>query len=164
MTGRRKEVVVPKEKALFWLDKHGFWHNETEKFRHPGIIKHFHSAIRKDKDGYYLFQEHPDYTERVYFPYEDTAVFVFEVIKEEAVILVLNTSKRTKLKPRNLFVRNDNLYMHADGDRIKFTERALVQMSDLLEDENGQLFIRIRGRRYRVREKPDDTTSGLGRR
>ena len=153
MTKRTKEVVIPKEKARFWLDRHGFWHTGHEKFRHPRIVRHFHASIRKDRDGYHLLQEYGDFTERVYFYYEDTALFVFEVIKDEDVILVLNTEKRIKMKPRRLFIRKDSLYMLSGEDRIKFTEHALVRIADLLEDENERCFIRIKGRRYQVPEK-----------
>ena len=73
-----KEFVVPKEKAVFWLDAYGRWHNEHGVFEHKKIISYFHSSIRKDAEGYYLFQKHNDHTiEKVYFKYEDTALFVF---------------------------------------------------------------------------------------
>jgi hypothetical protein len=150
MPKKLREVVIPKEQALFWLDKHGFWHNEHEKFQHRRIINHFHSSIRKDKDGFYLLQTHRDYREKVYFFYEDTALFVFDVLKQEEVILILNTKKRMKLKPKKLFVKNDNLYMDQGEDSIKFSEQALIRIANLLEYVEDQVFIRTGGRRYRV--------------
>jgi len=162
--GRPREVVIPKEKSRFWLDEHGFWHNGHEKFRHPKIIRHFHACIRKDRDGFHLFQEHGGFTEKAYFHYEDTALFVFDVIKGEDVILVLNTEKRMKMKPRRLFIENDSLYIQFGEDRIKFTEHALIRIADLLEDENERCYIRIRGRRYQVPEKPVNATSNSGHR
>jgi len=83
MKEKIKEIVVPREDAVFWLDGNGFWHNREEKFTHRKIINYFHSSIRKDKKGYYLFQVHPGYREKVYFPYEDTALFVFEVVRDD---------------------------------------------------------------------------------
>ena len=152
MANKLKEVVISKEDAIFWLDKNGFWHYGSEKFQHRKIINYFHSSIRKDKDGYHLMQTHRDFKEKVYFPYEDTALFVFDVIKHEDVILVLNTRKRINLKPKKLFIKDDNLYMHVGEDRVKFTEQVLIRISDLLEYENDQYFIRIRGRTYKIHQ------------
>ncbi|PIE62260.1 MAG: MFS transporter permease, partial [Desulfobacterales bacterium] len=75
-----KEVIIPKEKAVFWMNGDGVWHNEHGPFEHPKIIRHFHNSIHKDENGYYLCQEREDVREKVYFPYEDTAIFVFQVI------------------------------------------------------------------------------------
>ena len=51
-----KELVVPKEKAVFWLDAHGRWHNKHGVFEHKKIIDYFHSSIRKDAVGIILFK------------------------------------------------------------------------------------------------------------
>jgi len=152
VVNRLKQVVISKEDATFWLDKNGFWRYGNEKFRHRKIINHFHSSIRKDEDGYHVMQLHRDYVERVYFRYEDTALFVFDVIVDEDVILVLNTQKRVKLRPRKLFIRKDNLYMHLGEDQVKFTEQALLRISILIEYENDECFIRVRGRRYKIQQ------------
>ncbi len=148
----RKEVVIPKEQAVFGLDAHGHWqHAEQGRFENPRIIAHFHACIRWDEQGYHLVQDHPDFREKVYFPYEDTALFVFDVFKGEAVTLVLNTGKRERLRPGKLFIRNDALYIRLGDHRVRFTEHALVRMADLLEfDEEGNAFVRLRDRRYPI--------------
>ena len=151
MSKKLKEWVIAKEDAVFWLDKNGDWHNEHGKFQHKKIIDYFHSAIKKDKDGYYLSQERDNFREKVYFPHEDSALFVFDVIKADDVILVLNTKRRVKLKPRNFFIKEDSLYM-TDGDEIlKFAEQALMKISKLLEYEDDRYFIRVKGRRYAIK-------------
>ncbi len=152
VVNRRKEVVISKGDARFWLDKNGFWHYGNEKFRHRKIINYFHSSIRKDEDGYHVRQVHRDYVERVYFPYEDTALFVFDVITDKDVVLILNTQKQIKLKPRRLFIMDDNLYMHLGEERVKFTEQALIRISILMEYENEQCYIRVKGRRYEIQQ------------
>lgn len=152
MKEKIKEIVVPREDAVFWLDGNGFWHNREEKFTHRKIINYFHSSIRKDKKGYYLFQVHPGYREKVYFPYEDTALFVFEVVRDEEPVLVLNTGKRIKLEPSKMFIKGDSLYMEAGGERIKFTEQALVRIADLIEEKDGRCFIRVGGQEHRIKE------------
>ena len=69
MDKKRSEIVIPKDKAVFWLDKNGRWHNVHGEFEHKRIINYFHSAIKKDKQGYYLFQERGKFREKVYFHY-----------------------------------------------------------------------------------------------
>jgi hypothetical protein len=153
MKKKLREAVVPKEKAVFRLDKRGRWQGENGEFLHKKIIDHFHASIRKDKEGFHLMQKHRDFREKVYFPYEDTPLFVFDVIKGEGVVLVLNTRKKMKLKPKKLFIQGDDLYMRAGDDRIKFTEQALIRISPLLEFEGARTYIKLRGRRHKIPEE-----------
>ena len=147
------EHVIPKEEAIFWLDGRGLWHTAKGKFENTNIINHFHSCIRKDAEGYYLRQEHRAYREKVYFHYEDTALFVIHILKNDDIILVLNTGKKVKLKPRKLFVKGESLYMMAGDEMIKFTEEALLRITDHMEDEAGQYSIRVKGRKYKIPQK-----------
>ena len=150
MTEKIKEIVIGQDQAVFWLDANGCWQNENGKFRHKKIIDYFHACIKRDRQGYYLCQENGDHTEKVYFQYEDQALFVFNVIRQDGVTLVLNTKKQIKLKPRKLFIKNDCLYMHMGEEIIKFAEQGLMQIAQFLEEENDQLFIRIQDRRYAI--------------
>ena len=142
--------MIPKEKVSFWLDQNGFWHNENDRFENQRIINHFHSCIKKDDRGFHLAQRHTDYLEKAFFPYEDTALFVFDVIEREQIILVLNTQKRVKLRPKRLFTRTDRLYMQLGEDLIKFTENSLVKIAEMLEFQQDESFIRVKGRKYRI--------------
>ena len=153
MKKKHVEIVVPKEKAVFWLDENGRWHNVHGEFQHKKIIDYFHSSIRKDEKGYYLFQERGNLREKVYFHYEDTALFVVDLIKDNDITLTLNTKRRVKLKPKNLFTRNDNLYMRMGKETIKFSERGLMKISDFLEFSDEQYFIKVNNRRYRIEKK-----------
>lgn len=152
MTEAFTEIVIPKEKAVFWLDKNGCWHNDNGKFRHKRIIDFFHASIRKEKDGYYLYQEKDKWREKVYFHFEDTALFVFDVLKENNIILVLNTGKRVTLTPERLFVQDDILYVDLEEERVKFSERSLMKISDLLEFEDNRYFMKLKDKRYRLQE------------
>ena len=150
----KKEVVVSKEKAVFWLDANGRWHNKHGVFEHKKIIDYFHSSIRKDADGYHLLQKHNDHImEKVYFKYEDTALFVFEVkIKDDSdnICLILNTKDEIPLEPENLFVQNDNLYMENDGHRIKFIDRALLKLANRLKFDQHRYYIELNGKIYDI--------------
>ncbi|MGD9412814.1 MAG: MFS transporter permease, partial [Desulfobacterales bacterium] len=117
------------------------------------IIDYFHSSIKKDEKGYYLFQERGNLQEKVYFHYEDTALFVVDLIKDNDITLILNTKKRVKLKPKNLFTRNDNLYMRMGKEIIRFAERALMKISDVLEFSDEQYLIKVKGKKYRISEE-----------
>jgi hypothetical protein len=150
MTQKIKKTVIDKDEAVFWLDANGCWQNENGKFRHKKIINYFHSCIKRDRQGYYLYQQNGNTAEKVYFPYKDQALFVFNVIRQDDVILVLNTRKQIRLMPRKLFTRNDCLYMHMGDEIIKFAEQGLMKIARLLEEENDRLYIRIKDRRYKI--------------
>jgi hypothetical protein len=145
-----KEIVIPKAEAVFWLDKNGCWHNENGKFEHKKIIQYFHSCIKRDRHGYYLYQASANCAEKVYFPYEDQALFVFDVIRQSDVILVLNTGRQIKLKPQKLYIKNDCLYMHLDREIIKFAEQGLFKIAELIEEINDRFYIRVKNRRYKI--------------
>jgi hypothetical protein len=153
MNQKRTEIVIPKDQAVFWLDKNGRWHNEHGEFQHKKIIAYFHASIHKDENGYFLFQQSENFKEKVYFHYEDTALFAVDLIREDDITLVLNTKKRIKLKPKKLWLRDDSLYMQSGGENIKFVERGLMKISDLLEFTNDQYLIKVKNRRYRIPQK-----------
>jgi hypothetical protein len=148
MTDKVKEIVIRQEDAAFWLDKSGCWQNANGKFQHRKIIDYFHSCIRRDQQGYYLYQENCNIKEKVYFTYEDQALFVFDVLLEGEVVLILNTKKKVKLKPKKLFIKDDSLYMHMGEETVKFAEQGLVKIAKLLEDKNNRVYIRYKNRRY----------------
>ena len=161
MAKKIKEIVIPREKAAFWLDKNGCWHNENGKFEHKKIIKYFHSCIKRDRHGYYLGQGNGQCFEKVYFPYEDQALFVFDVIVRDDVTLILNTGRQVRLKPRKLFTDNDCLYMQLGGEIIKFTEQGLFAIAQLIEESDSRLYIRVNRRRYRIPGKLESAGSDI---
>jgi len=150
MSKKLKEIVILKDDAVFWLDKNGRWRNKDGEFEHKRIIEYFHSSIRKDRGGYHLQQIIGGCQEKVYFNHEDTALFVFDVITDQDIFLILNTKKRIKLKPKKLSIKGDNLYMSEGEERIKFAENGLTKISEFIEYDNDQYFIRIKNRRYKI--------------
>ncbi|MFA5906791.1 MAG: MFS transporter permease [Desulfobacula sp.] len=147
----KKLIIVSKEEAVFWMDKNGTWHNEHGKFEHPRIIKYFNSAIKKDENGYYVHQATGECEEKVYFPYEDTALFVADIIVEgPGIRLILNTTDRISLEEGGLFMESDHLYLLTPDHRIKFSSHALVKISKYIEDKNGRFSIIINGKTYPV--------------
>ncbi len=155
--GRREEgfvIVVPKERAVFWLDRRGRWCNADGVFRHPRISEHFHRSIRRDAGGYYVGQERAGGVEKVYFPYEDTALFVREVVFGEEIRLRLNTGLEIPLGPGALLACGEALYATHDGERIRFTERAMVQLSRAMTSSEEGLFLETRHGRHRIPERP----------
>jgi len=150
MANKLKTIEITRDEAVFRLDGNGCWHNSDGKFRHKKIIDYFHTSIQRDQKGYHLYQAHDKYIEKVYFPYEDKALFVFDVIENTDIMLVLNTKKRTRLKPKKLFIENDNLYMQLGNEVIKFAEQGLMKIASFLEEEGDRLLIRSKNRRYRI--------------
>jgi len=142
--------IIPKEKAVFRLDKNGVWHVDDEKFTNQKIINYFHSVIKKDKDGFFIEQEHKHFIEKVYFPYEDTPLFVLRIIKGDGLILCLNTGENIKLNPEKLLIKDDDLYIQNDEDLIKFHEKALLTLADYMDDVDDQYVIQIDGKRHLI--------------
>jgi hypothetical protein len=150
---KKKEIVIPKEDAVFWLDAQGRWCNASGEIEHKRIKAYFHASIQKDADGYHVCQTFDDAVEKVYFHYEDCALFVFDVIKDRRIMLVLNTKKHVELDPETLFIQGDNLYTIIDGERVKFIDRALLKIADLMASEGDQDFIRVGDRQYWIRQE-----------
>jgi hypothetical protein len=153
------EVVIPRENAVFRLDARGRWCNRHGVFRNRRICDHFHAAIRRDAAGYHLRQELPDRIEKVYFPYEDTALFVVQVALGDPVELTLNTRRRVALDPALLFVRGESLYLTLEGERVKFTERAMLNLAEAMEFTPEGYAIRTGERVHPIPELPDEATA-----
>lgn len=179
----RREIVIPRDEAVFWLDRRGYWRNSGGRFRKKKIIDHFHAAISRDENGYHLCQPKDGGVEKVYFPFEDTALFVFDVIfrpkrpnkdgkpdkpdkndkndkpgkvhktHDADITLVLNTGRHLPLDPRRLYSRNDCLYISDNDETIKFSERALMQISALLTDKGEHLCINCGGSCHPIPER-----------
>ena len=151
MTDTPTEIVIPREKAVFRLDRNGRWRNASGPFRNRRIIDYFNAAIRRDEGGYYVSQQLDHIFEKVYFPYEDTALFVVDVQLGEQIILFLNTQRSLPLETDRLWIENDGLYLTDAGERIKFSDRALLKLADRLDFEQDAYFIRAGGGRHRIR-------------
>jgi hypothetical protein len=149
----QKKIIIPKEDAVFWMDQNGIWHNEHGKFEHPKIIGHFNRSIQKDDQGYYLSQTTDAVEEKVYFPHEDSALFVVDICGQEPLKLTLNTSDILLLDPATLFTRNDHLYMETPEHCIKFSPHALVQLSRHMEDIDGRFCLVLNHTPYPIPER-----------
>jgi len=158
MDPSRPEVVIPAENAVFRLDARGRWCNRHGVFRNPRISEHFHAAIRRDAGGYHLRQELPDRVEKVYFPYEDTALFVAQVALGDPVALTLNTGRRFDLDPEALFVRGESLYLTLEGERVKFTEQSVLKLSEVMEFTAAGYGLRVGARLHRIPERQPEAS------
>ena len=147
-----REIIVSREDATFWLDRWGYWCNAHGRFEHKKIIDHFHAAIAWDEQGYFVTQINGDFREKVYFRYEDTALFVFDVLTGDGITLVLNTQRQMELDPGALFIRNDYLYLRGDNVLIKFNELSMLKISRLFEHNGDTCFITIKGERKAIPE------------
>ena len=149
-------IIIPKEKTVFRMDGNGRWYNESGKFEKKKIIDYFHAAIHRDEQGYFLQQEKDGYLEKAYFQYEDTALFVFHVTLGDSVHLRLNTGRELELDPKNLFIKNDNLYLRLEGETVKFTDRAMMQIAAILEEKDDACMIRIKEKTFHIPEIPEN--------
>jgi hypothetical protein len=150
----KKQNIIPKEEAVFWMDKDGTWHNEHGKLEHPRIIKYFNQSIGKDDQGYFLSQIINDVEEKVYFPYEETAVFVVDLVQRESGIeLTLNTLGTIALDPDTLYTKSDALFMETAAHLIKFNQNALARMSSFLEETPQGLALNLGRTQTVIRER-----------
>ncbi len=156
MTDKRPLRTIPKEEAVFRLDGEGRWHNRHGVFEHPRIIAFFHAAIRWDDKGFYLYQETGDYIEKVYFPYQDTALFVFDVEIKDTGMLRLNTGRRVPLEPSRLLLVKERLYQRLDDEAgdlvIKFTERSLMKLAGHLQETGNRFQLVLNRHHYPIPE------------
>jgi hypothetical protein len=150
MAPQLTDIVIPKEKAVFWMDAQGHWHNRHGRFGHKRIVDYFNRSIRRDANGYFVSQIRDEIRERVYFHYDDTPLFAVRVVDDGAITLVLNTGETILLDPSGLFVQSDQLYQRRNDERIKFTDRALLSLSAYLAETENGLAINIGGQHFPI--------------
>ena len=148
------EIVIPREKAVFWMDARGRWNNRHGRFEHKRIIDHFNRSIRRDGDGYYVTQERNGIREKVYFSYSGTPLFVVRVTLGDPVMLTLNTGSILPLDPDRLFTHADQLYQRRGDECIRFTARALLTLAPCLEETRQGLALRLNDRVFPISEQP----------
>lgn len=146
----QKKIVIPKEDAVFWMNKNGEWCNEHGKFEHPRIIKYFNASIKKDDNGYFVYQSTDEVEEKVYFPYEDTAIFAVDIREQKDIKLIINTGQAIPFDPEHLYEKNDSLYMETAEHTVKFSSRAMLKLSKYLKEEDGQLVLSHNGKLWPV--------------
>ena len=151
-TGKIKEHVIPKEKAVFWMDKHGRWCNAHGPFEHAKIIQYFNASIGRDESGYFVAQECNGQREKVYFKYHITPLFALDLVAPPPPRLILNTGRMIEFYIQNLFIMGDQLYLDYGGEWIKFSERILLKLADQLKIENDVYFIQSEGDWHPIRE------------
>lgn len=151
-----KEIVIPSEKAMFRMDARGRWHSPHGPFRKQSIIAHFNRSIGKDEGGYFVRQVNGDCIEKVYFTCEDTAFFVVDVIPGARIRLILNTGEELPLLPEALFIQGDQLYMTQGDRRIKFSERGLLRLADMIEGDGETYILKLGQKKHPIPILPSD--------
>ncbi len=147
-----REIVIPKEQAVFWMDEQGRWCNAHGIFQHKKIIDYFNACIRKDDKGYFVEQIRDGIREKVYFGYVDTPLFIVD-LSLDSMTLELNTGKTIQLDPGLLYVHKDSLYIRMKEEAVKFSERALLKLSELIGLQEGRYYFQLAGRKYRIPEE-----------
>ena len=132
------------------MDGNGRWHNVDGPFQHKKLIDHFNRCIGWDTDGFFVSQERDDIREKVYFPYEETALFGVDAVIEAEVSILLNTGEKTKLEPEDLYIKDDQLFMNYLGTFIKFTDRCLMQLADYIEEIDGIYYFEFKDKKVMI--------------
>lgn len=147
-------IVIQKSQATFRMDGNGRWHNNEGPFRHKRIIELFNAVIRKDEGGYFVTQDNGVSIEKVYFPYEETALFVVELIWGDPDRIRLNTGRVLTLDPGSLFIHQDSLYCRLGDGVAKFNQNALMAVSKALTCDNGRYCFTTGSERIVLDESP----------
>ena len=72
----------------------------------------------------------------------------------------LATRREIVLEPVNRIVAGENLYIVQDGERIKFSERAMLKLAEMMEFTEEGYFITVQGGRHRIRETDAEGAEG----
>ena len=152
IAGNTTEVVIPKENAVFWMDGRGRWHNRHGPFTHKKIIDYFNRAIARDDQGFFVTQARGDVIEKVYFAYEETALFITDLTLGDPIRMTLNTRKTVVLNPGDVMVYQDGLYHRTEEGLAKFSEHALVKISKILRCDDGAYMLRLKDENRPVHE------------
>lgn len=142
-SGRRDVIVIPKDKAVFWMDGAGRWHNRHGVFQHKKIIDYFNASIQKDEDGYYLTQYRGDVIEKVYFAHAETALFVVDVAFGHPSVMTLNTGIEIEMTPEALFIYKEEMFYRMEDQLVKFNQRALLKISEKMNYDQGRYVLDI---------------------
>lgn len=134
-------IEVSKDKAVFWMDGDGRWRNEHGLFRHKKIIDYFNENIQKDEKGYYVAQKRGHLLEKVYFRYEETALFVVDLTLDYPMILQLNNGRELEMRPEKLLICGDSVFHRIGNEVAKFNQRAMLKLSEKLKFEQGKCLI-----------------------
>ena len=146
-----KEISISKEDAVFWMDANGRWHNQHGEFEHKRVIDYFNRSIGHDAEGYYVSQKRGEVIEKVYFRYQETALFVVDVLSGGDISLLLNTGKTIALDPDSLLVRDDCLFIEMGNELAKFNDRSMMKLSNRFEEVDGRFQIRLKDKAYFIR-------------
>ncbi len=149
----QQDIVIPKENAVFWMDENGHWYNEGGRFELKKVIRRFNASIRKDAGGYFLIQINGSRREKIYFPYEETALFAIDLTKKDPLTLRLNTGIWVPLNPECLFVAGESLYTIVTDDWIKFAERSLLKISTIIDYEKNPYIFSYKVKVYPILNK-----------
>ena len=47
-------------------------------------------------------------------------------------------------------MRNEDLYMNLSGEKIKFIGKGLKKISDFIDYNGGELWVKVKNRRYKI--------------
>lgn len=152
-SGNRIEVVIPKEKAVFWMDGAGRWCNRHGHFQHKKIIDHFNASIQRDDKGFYLIQHRDDIIEKVYFSHAETALFAVDFTYSDPSIIRLNTGIEFELIPEALFIFGDDLFYQMGNELVKFNQRALLIISEKISRDQERYVLKIQSESITIEER-----------
>jgi hypothetical protein len=154
---RQRDDIPP---CLIFIDKEGRWYHQGAEMIHREFIQLFYKNMELDSEGRYLINWA---NKRCYVEVEDTAFVVRSVSYKEGnqhstagIELSLSDDTREPLMPDSLCVGRENvLYCKVKSGLFpaRFNRAAYYQLAEYIEEENGDYFLSVNGRRYAIREQ-----------
>jgi len=151
-----KQVIDDLPPCLIYIDKEGKWYHEGAEIIRPDFIQFFFEHLELDDHGRYIVNWNG---QRCYIEVEDTAFVVRKVDfiggngSPKEAIIHLSDGTKEKLDPETLYVgKEDVLYCRVKGGKFpaRFLRPAYYQLAEFIEEDKGQFYLLVGGKRYPV--------------
>jgi len=144
--------------CLITVDKEGRWYHKGAEMIHREFIRLFYDNMVLDSLGRYIIDWKG---QRCYVDVEDTAFVVRRVARQdgdenngkERFVLSLSDDSQEELMPETLSVGRDNvLYCSVKSGTFpaRFTRAAYYQLTDHVQEEDGDYYLAVNGRKYKI--------------
>jgi hypothetical protein len=152
---RSRDQDIPP--CLIFIDKEGRWFHKGLEMIRREIIELFYQHMETDSHGRYVIHFAG---QTCYVDVEDTAFVVWKVVFEsreqghERFLVWLSDDTQETLDLETFYVGGGNvLYCRVKDGRFpaRFRRAAYYQLAEHVEEENGEYFISLHGRKHVIR-------------
>ena len=131
------------------IDNNCQWFHEGDKISNQNILKYFKSLLGKDEKGYYLANQ----WEKYYITVEDAPFCInYITTKNNQIILHNDRGEEIPMDFENLIMKPNGVFYYTHNQiPMKFSRKAQSSLLQYAEEENGEYFIVIGDKRYKIK-------------